>query len=256
MTYHPPAGPPFELDAPENNSFLIDRGTEIAAYLRQLQQRHGLITVYIGDGSQFFVSSLLAVDLDQGLFFLDAPGQADKMPSPKDTLTCSTLLDHITLQFRSQAPRIEHSTTGTRIACALPPQLLRLQRREFFRLELPSEPTVHCRLAGQRDDGTLESLQLPLQDISGGGISLKAGTEQDASFPTGRIFRECRLDVPGEGIMMVSLRVCDQRNIRKPDGTSYLKVGCEFINLPGTRLAQIQRYITRIERERKALGVA
>lgn len=256
MTHHPPPGPPFELDAPENAPFLIDRTTEIAAYLKQLQQRHGLVTVYIGDGSQFFVSSLLAVDLDAGLFFLDGPGQADKTPSPKDTLTCSTLLDHITLQFRSQGPRIEHTATETRIVCTLPPQLLRLQRREFFRLELTSEPTVHCRLAGQRDDGTLESLQLPLQDISGGGISLKASTEQLTSFPTGRIFRECRLDVPGEGIMMVSLRVCDQRDIRRADGTTYLKVGCEFINLPGTRLAQIQRYITRIERERKALGVA
>lgn len=256
MTFHPPPGPPFELDAPENSSFLIDRSTEIAAYLKQLQQRHGLVTVYIGDGSQFFVSSLLAVDLDQGLIFLDGPGQPDKIPTPKHTLTCSTLLDHITLQFRSQAPQIERTATGTRIICPLPSLLLRLQRREFFRLELPTEPTVHCRLTGQRDDGTQESLQLPLQDISGGGISLKTDMAQEASFSTGRIFRECRLDVPGEGIMMVSLRVCDQREIRKPDGTTYLKVGCEFINLPGTRLGQIQRYITRIERERKALGIA
>jgi hypothetical protein len=35
-------------------------------------------------------------------------------------------------------------------------------------------------------------------------------------------------------------------------GLPYLRIGCEFTSLPGTRLAQIQRYITRMERERKA----
>lgn len=35
-------------------------------------------------------------------------------------------------------------------------------------------------------------------------------------------------------------------------GQAFLRIGFEFLNLPGARLAQIQRYITRIERERKA----
>jgi len=35
-------------------------------------------------------------------------------------------------------------------------------------------------------------------------------------------------------------------------GNQYLRLGCEYLDLPGTRLTMIQRYITRIERERKA----
>jgi len=35
-------------------------------------------------------------------------------------------------------------------------------------------------------------------------------------------------------------------------GLHNLRIGCEFANLPSSRLGFIERYITRIERERKA----
>ena len=36
------------------------------------------------------------------------------------------------------------------------------------------------------------------------------------------------------------------------NGLHNLRIGCEYVDLAGSRLAMIERYITRIERERKA----
>jgi hypothetical protein len=53
-------------------------------------------------------------------------------------------------------------------------------------------------------------------------------------------------------VLSVNLRVREILKIELPNGDQQLRLGCEFISLPGTRLTLIERYITRLERERKA----
>lgn len=50
----------------------------------------------------------------------------------------------------------------------------------------------------------------------------------------------------------MNLRVRKSVEMSDRTGQHSLRIGCEFANLPGARLAFIERYITRIERERKA----
>lgn len=84
------------------------------------------------------------------------------------------------------------------------------------------------------------------------GVSLIAAVEQAANFPRDALFQDCRLEIPGEGVIQVNLRVRKTIEISSRNGEHSLRVGCEFVNLTGTKLAFIERYITRIERERKA----
>lgn len=53
-------------------------------------------------------------------------------------------------------------------------------------------------------------------------------------------------------MVSATLRVRSVFDVATKSGNRYLRAGLEFVNLPGTRLTLIQRYITRIERERKA----
>jgi hypothetical protein len=55
-------------------------------------------------------------------------------------------------------------------------------------------------------------------------------------------------------VIQVNLRVCKAFDLSTQDGQHHLRVGCEFVNLSASRLACVERYIARIERERKARG--
>ena len=83
------------------------------------------------------------------------------------------------------------------------------------------------------------------------------GPIKDAElFSLGELFHDCRLEIPGESVLSVNLRACEVLKMELPSGEQQLRLGCEFVSLPGTRLAFVERYITRLERERKALRSA
>lgn len=247
--------PLFEIDQPETyGKFLLTRQLEIVSYLRALEKQHAIITIYIDDGRPFFLSSILAVDESKDCFFLDLANSEEVRRltenSPQVTLTASLNKVKIQIRITHQFPAdLDGRPT---LGMPIPKALLRLQRREYFRLETPHINPLHCKLARQRDDGSLQLLNLPLLDISGGGISLMASPTQADQFPPGSIFPDGRLEIPGDGFIVVNLCVKKVSPRENRNGQAYLRIGCEFISLPGTRLAQIQRYITRIERERKA----
>ena len=245
--------PDFEIDHPEVFAqFLLGNPLEISFYLNLLAKRRCLFTAYIDAGERFFLTSIVAVD--DSTLFLD-PSNAEESNAnacAARQLTLVTNLDRVKMQIR--LPALRHATHQGQalLAAPLPRQLLRLQRREFFRLEPPLAAPVTCQLAAREESGALHTFNLTLSDISGGGVSLVGELEQARHFPRDALFQQCRLDVPGEGVIQVNLRVRKTVEVSARDGQHNLRIGCEFVNLPGTRLAFIERYIARIERERKA----
>jgi c-di-GMP-binding flagellar brake protein YcgR len=95
-------------------------------------------------------------------------------------------------------------------------------------------------------------LDATVLDISGGGLGLQIANDFASHLDTGAVFRDCRINLPEEGLLSTSLCVRNVFNVETKTGHHYLRVGCEYLDLPGTRLTMIQRYITRAERERKA----
>ena len=111
---------------------------------------------------------------------------------------------------------------------------------------------IGCQIAIEQFAGSVKTFEPKVADISGGGISLTAPTNLAEACQPDTLFKDCRLDLPGEGVLLVNLRVRKMVEISANTGIHNLRIGCEFVGLPGTRLAMIERYITRIERERKA----
>lgn len=245
----------FEIDQPDAYAhFLLTREIDILSYLRTLEKQHAIVTVYVDDGETFFLSSILAVNDAQGRLFLDPANnneirrQAENAPQ----LTLTAILDKVKIQIRIVNRQTVTHDGHPAIAIPLPKVMLRLQRREFFRLQTPDAEALQCKISRTRDNRTPQILNLPLLDISGGGISLKGTPHHASQFLVGEIFRDCRLEIPEEGSISVNLCVRETITLDTRNGQPYLRIGCEFVSLPGTRLAQIQRYITRMERERKA----
>ena len=250
------ASPPdFEIDHQDIfGQFLMENPREIAFYLDLLAKRHSILTAYINEGQQFFLTSIVAIDQAAGTLFLDPSNALENNASAQAArqITLVTSLDRVKMQMRLPSLKAGTQQGQGVLTTPIPKALLRLQRREFFRLEPPLATPLRCQLATKGADGKAQTLELALSDISGGGLSLIAATEMAHHFPRDALFQNCRLEIPGEGVIQVNLRVRKTFEISGHSGEHNLRIGCEFVNLPGTRLAFIERYIACIERERKA----
>jgi len=70
--------------------------------------------------------------------------------------------------------------------------------------------------------------------------------EADMEFPN------CVVDLPEIGVITVTLKVRNLYEITLRSGQRSKRSGCQFVNLIPAAQNIIQRYITKIERERKA----
>lgn len=244
----------FEIDQPEVYApYLIQNPMEIAFHLRSLQRQGTVICLYIDDGLQFFLTRLLAIDEQGGKMILDASQNAalNTQACHSDCITLSAAVDRIKVQIRLAALQATTYQDRPAFVADTPKQILRLQRREFFRVETPCISPLRCQIVLHRPTGA-QLHDLPLFDISGGGLALIGDIEIADLFSLGEMFTECRLEIPGNSVLTVNLRVREVRKQETISGEHQLRLGCEFVGLPGTKLALIERYITKLERERKA----
>lgn len=247
--------PDFEIDHPQDFAqFFLHTRREILFYLNLLTKRRSLFTAYMNEGKRFFLTAIVAVDEPGGLIFLD-PSHAEESnieATSAERITLVANLDSVKIQIRLPRLQVASYQNQNVLAVALPENILRLQRREFFRLEPPVSKPIHCKLAVEDAMGLQKTFELQLSDISGGGFCLISPTTLAEYFPRNAMFQQCRLEIPGDGVIQVNIRVRKTVEMSDRNGQHNLRIGCEFVNLPGARLAFIERYIARIERERKA----
>ena len=156
-------------------------------------------------------------------------------------------LDRVKVQF--PYPVSNPSGRGQyRLGRTTPQTLLRLQRREFFRLEIPATPILHCQLTIARPDGSPLLEEFRVLDLSGGASVWRFRNDWPLVRP-----RHGDRTLPHrpaeEGIIGASLRVCSAVPYEANRGAPMLRVGCEFSGLPGAQLSLLQRYIMRRERQ-------
>ena len=236
------------------SKYLLYSRSEIIFVLRAVLQKGSMITVYFDQGQSFLLTSLLDVDAEKGslLFDMGSNEEMNRKASKADRLLFTTSLDKVKVQFSlKHLEQVQHAGRPA-FRSAIPETVLRLQRREYYRLSTPIANPIRCALQIQGEDGTREQADPPLLDISGGGVGLMVDTARADSFKVGTVFTDCRMMLPEEGALVATLIVRNAFDVTTKTGNHYLRVGCEFVDLPGTRLTMVQRYITRIERERKA----
>ena len=247
--------PQFELEQPDDYSqYLLHSKSEIVAVLRSLVQKGALITVYFDQGKSFLLTSMIQLNADHESFVLDL-GSNDEMNRRAllaKKLILTTVVDKVKIQFSLGALTATQYEGRSAFLGAIPDALLRLQRREYFRLSTPLATPIRLAATIRRADDSALQVNLPLLDISGGGVGLMAATDQAQLLQRGDTLSECKLTLPDEGLLVTSLGVRNMFDVTTRSGTRYVRVGCEYVGLTSARLTMVQRYITRMERERKA----
>jgi flagellar brake protein len=242
-----------ELEQQGFSQYLLYSRSEILFVLRSVMQKKCMLTVYFDGGRSFFLTTLLAISDDGNWVYFDFASEPEiaRRALVANRLMFTTMLERVKVQFSLDG--LQQVSAGNRPAFAgrSPETLLRLQRREHFRLATPVANPLRC-IMELPTSGDSRKHELTVLDLSGGGIGLAIPDALLPHFAIGTVFPECRIDLPEEGRLATSLCVRNVFAATNKAGNQYKRAGCEFIDLPGTALTLVQRYITRFEREHKA----
>jgi c-di-GMP-binding flagellar brake protein YcgR len=245
--------PPIDLAHDDGlDKFMLRGKRQIAQLLQELIDHRCLISAHSGGGHSF-MTAVLRLDEDNARVVLDASpdAEANRRALAAERVQCATVLDHIRIQFALTGLSSAQEQSHPALSAPLPTEMLRLQRREFFRLKVPLSHNLSCVLAAE--DLARKPVQVSTRviDIGGGGVAVMVAPTS-AELVIGGMLPGCRLSLPDGDPIDLTMEVCNITRQTQRNGTELLRVGLHFAELPRTAETRIQRYIFNTERELNA----
>lgn len=240
--------PSLSDDEIEERYFLRGR-MEILRVLNELIHYREPVTVYFNGGNDFFQTTFLEARADILVFDLSGDTEANRR-LPVSTTSCVFVshLNGIRVQFAGGQPTRFSWGGSDAFWVALPERVMRVQRRENYRILLPVARPLMLKLFS--GDGSLLG-EWPAHDLSVGGLGFTAiGTP---ALEVGQEIGRMQLALPWQSVVdcAAQVRHVTQTSVHQ-DGSRY-RVGLSFTDLaPATGVA-IQRFITKIEHQRRGL---
>lgn len=243
----------------EDSDYHLHSQAQIVAILRSLKDGNSHITLYFNNADDFLITTLFSVDEEtrKVALHMGANATVNKQAMLTDKLIAISHLDKIRIQFVLRGLKSALYRGRQCFIADIPESLLRLQRREHFRLVIPARTPVKCRIPIPIPESESESgsapriVEVDVIDISGGGLGFSMPPE-DVDFEVDMVFDKCEIELPNGNTIVTSLRIRSIFDVTRHDGEISQRAGCDFINLVGPRLSILQRYIIMEERERKA----
>lgn len=233
--------------------YKIHSRREIVNLLRAMNEKNQLVSMR-ADGSDNVVTSILEVDESSDLVVIDrAPSKiVNQRLLESDHVTFETVLDSIRILFFADGMQ-ECLYEGQPALCTpIPKSVIRLQRREHYRVPTPVATPLRCSIPAPNEDGQgITTIFVVLKNISGGGIGV-IDEKKQLDNTIGVVYKNCRIEIPGGPPVLASLQVRNSLDQKLPSGKDVRRIGFMFVDLPKPMLATIQRYITKLERERNA----
>ena len=244
---------PVDLTRQEKDkNFRIHSKPDIYAILRDIMKRNTLLTVYFDQGNNFILTSILAIDSEKNEMAVDY-GIDEKFNQSvlrAKKITFITSQNRIKVEFTCDSIKRAHFDGNDAFIVSLPDSLVRMQRRNFFRIATPTVNPLKCVIPLPIDYGS-GTAEVTLLDISCGGIAV-IDHHPNICFDPGAIFEKCQILLPGVGTITANIQVKNTFEITLRNGLACKRAGCEFIRLPANMYAMIQRYIIKLEQMHKS----
>jgi c-di-GMP-binding flagellar brake protein YcgR len=237
----------------ENQSpYQVDSRKEIIMLMRNLQEGKQLINMIINDGNEVIVTAILKVDDDNNAIILDCASteSANQHLIEATRVYFEASLNRISIQFSSSSVSRCNFQGAPALSCTIPSSLIRLQRREYYRINTPISHPILCVVNVPEENGG-GVIKLPLVDISCGGVAL-LDEKKALNADFGTVYENSKIDLPGVGLISITLQVRNSQNLILMNHKSSRRIGFQFVDMPQAILSQIQKLITKIERERNS----
>ena len=210
----------FRISGPKPVAFLL------AGYVKAREP----FSVHFQHGEEMFLSTLLDAQADKKRLVFDCSGsqETNRRVLAAEKISFSGRPGGVPVHFSSGAVSEITFEGDKAFAVALPEFVVRLQRREHFRIETPRvNPLI---LFTRAPDGQL--LKLAAHDISVSGIGLDA-PELPAGIEIGMELPNCHFALPGESReLFFSATVRNYFQFTSRSGAVFWRIGLQFKDLP------------------------
>lgn len=236
-----------------DSRFGVEDPDSIAVLLRRMIEQRSMLEAPLADGNSGLLTVLLDYDERRDQLLLDVSPHApvERRVLESQTLTFATRVDKVNVRFTT-GPFEKVSFEGMpAYRTPAPERLSYIQRREYFRIDVPTTHPSYCQVVAPADaDNPPRDFRSRVHDVSGGGVSLLIPPGAEDVLTPGNHFAACKLLLPESAPALVSLRV--RRNFRAPrrNGPAQTCAGCEFVDLLPIAQTIVQRYLMRLDRER------
>lgn len=243
----------FDDDSQDLSRYRVYSRREIVNLLRTVGARNQLVRMQANNGADAVITSILEVDDSGDAVIIDRAQSAltNERILQSDEIAFETVLENIRiLFFASHVDSCIHEGRPA-LSMAIPESLIRLQRREYYRVPAPVANPVRCAFAIPGDTGQAGgTVIVPLQNISAGGIAV---VDEKKQIPAtlGIIYEKCRIELPG-GVIETRLELMNIHDLKLTNGKTTRRLGFMFVDISNAALAAVQRYITKLEREQNA----
>ena len=222
-------------------------GFLLAGYAKEGVQ----FSIRFGRDTDLFLTTLLAVMPERNLLIFDCSGSQEMnrrlLGSSRSVFIGRPGGIHV--QFSIE--RVQETIFGgvRAFSVALPAQVVRLQRREFFRVDTPrAKPLEFFGRLGS------ELVRLPTHDLSVAGLALTVAQPPEGIEP-GVVLDNCHFALPEDRHdLFFSAAVRHLTPLDGRGGAALWRIGLQVTKLPAREEIRIQRYIARVERERHELS--
>ena len=235
------------------HNYEIASPREIVSLLRQIGEKNALVRMLVQGERDVCVTSILDIDARAGTMLIDCSVNRDQNVRilAQQRLRIETTLDNIRIVFVVTGITSALYENRPALRCSIPATLVRLQRREYYRMAMPITSPVRVAIPLPAEAAARAIIEsFTLADISVGGLSV-LDHKRVLGTTIGHKMIGCNLTLP-DGLVSTTLAVRNTVELALLNGKTSHRLGCEFIGLSRANLAHIQRYITKLERDRNA----
>ena len=231
-----------KFSAEEEDKFLIKSLKEIQLTLQAVAKKKSFVILYFDDEQRFLKTILLGVN-ERGIWLDVAPNNEDNTALLNSvSITAVTMHNGAKVQFSCSHPVVAVYASHPALYFPLPQQLIRVQRRDYFRINTSVADTpIRCFIPRpeMKSDQTNE---VTIMDISLGGIALRC-IENSVRLEEGSLYPDCRIELPEIGTLIATIQVRNLFDINTSNGAVVKHAGCEFVQLDSKMSMMLQNYI-------------
>ena len=231
----------------DENDYLISSPKEIVSILQSIARRKARVALYYNEGNSMILTLILAAD-EKGVWIDASPNPADNrlIERSKRIIFVSTH-NQAKVQFVSNNAILGLYEDSPAFGLGLPAKLLRLQRRDYFRLVAPGTNALKCTIHPVPNT-THVPYQVTVMDISIGGIALVC-EETGVELHPGMLYEHCQIELPEVGTLITAIEVRNTFEITDRSGKVKRRAGCVFVKPDGKTVMLLQRYVAHMQQK-------
>ncbi|MBI5889437.1 MAG: flagellar brake protein [Nitrosomonadales bacterium] len=235
----------------DENDYLIGNPKEIVSILQTIAQRKSRVALYYNEGISMVLTLILAAD-ENGVWIDAASNPLDNrlIERSKRIIFVSTH-NQAKVQFVADDVVLGTYEGAPAFSLALPRKLLRLQRRDYYRLVAPEANAPKCIIHPVPNQAHVQQ-EITIMDISIGGVALVCEASGIELQP-GMVYEHCRIELPDIGGVEATIEVKNSLEITDRNGKVKRRAGCVFVKPDGKTTMLLQRYVAQLQQQLASL---